>query len=738
MIGAPTGAADGAVEMALILTLENLGGPPVSDELGLSVAYQGVETATIELAVPTDTAGLRHIFMVSMPPGDFRFEVLIGANSFPFDIVVPASNLVVGDATYEALAAGAIAIDVDISNIGNLVATNVLVVATMKTASREVSGASRVEAIRPGESVGVRVPLALPDGEHVVRITVTSDSIEVALDDNAEDVDFSVAYVQLDYDYAFAVGGYWSDGSANVSISVTVGNMGVGAFDDVAKVSYRCSGATANDDVRTGVFDISLPNGFGPVTNSVTLRSSPGTVGCRFATREGAVEEGFQIPAKVVGISREVWECYSDSQVNRHGDIGCAGRESATVVKWETEEPITVWATGSPKYIEVLWESLGELGPLLGMRFTRADEEEGAQLKAYVGITRDQGPVNLRSGRCADASGCASIRPGWSGIVRSAQIGVWTVDSDWYERVGLVDRWIKHVTLHELVHALVPMDHRDDPLSVVNNINGPVWDEIGEFEEALIRLHMHPLIKPGMTMDEVGEVVLTEGLLDHPPTATPERSDMGIVRDAYSALQQAGTARWSVDGGWDGARCDFKFGVAGLDIADLAPHWASVWRFNGGSDRLISLYGEEWSRESGRWARDPDDFWDDTNFRSGFTSVQRLLVSILYFSDDDDLSVTRRNGETMVRVFLERSTIKPDWARSVELRGRFTVNDRTGVITGYELDWYFDVIASDSCDHYKVRAWDGEYGVRFEIPDEIYNGTSAENRRRLDEDVLGD
>ena len=724
--------------MALILTLENLGGPPEGGELGLSVAYQGVESAIIELAVPTGTAGLRHIFMVSMPPGDFRFEVLIGGNSFPFDIVVPASNLVVGDATYEALATGAIAIDVDISNTGNLVATNVLVVATVQTASGEVSGASRVEAIRPGESVGVRVPLALPEGEQVVRITVTSDSIEVALDDNGEDVDFSVAYVQLDYDYAFAIGGYWSDGSANVSISVTVGNMGVAAFDDVAKVSYRCSGATADDDVRTGVFDISLPNGFGPVTNSVTLRSSPGTVGCRFATREGAVEEGFQIPAKVVGISREVWECYSDSQVNRHGDIGCAGRESATVVKWETEEPITVWATGSPKYIEVLWESLGELGPLLGMRFTHADEEEGAQLKAYVGITRDQGPVNLRTGRCADASGCAFPRYR-SGIVRSAQIGVWTVESDWIKRVGLVDRRIKHVTIHELLHVLVPMDHRDDPLSTMNNINGPDWDEIGEFEEALIRLHMHPAVRPGMTIDEVGEVVLTDGLLDDPPVATSNQSNMGIVRDAYSALQQAGTARWSVDGGWAGSGgCDHSFGGADLTVADLGGYWARVWRFYSGSDRMYRLYGEDWSRKAAGWVRNPDDFWDDTHFRQGFTSVQDLLVSILYFSDEDDLRVTNRNGETTVRVLLERSVAHPAWARSVTLRGRFTVNDRTGVITDYELDWLFDVISRNSCDRYKIRAWDGEYGIRFEIPDEIYNGTSAENRRRLDEDVLGD
>ena len=721
----------------MILTLQNLGGPPVGDELSVSVAYQGAESDPIDLSVPTDGDEVSHLFKASFTPGDFRFEVVIDGNSFPFDVVVPAADLVVGDSTYEAVADGEIVVQVDISNIGNLVATNVVVAATVETLGEGSTGEARVEAIRPGEAVAVRVPIALPAGDHVVRITVASDSIEVALDDNAEDADFSVAYVQLDYDYAFAVGGYWSDGSANASISATVANSGVRGFDGVAEVSYSCSGAAESDDVRTGVFDISLSNGFAPTTESFTLRSTPGSVSCRFISRDGTVEEEFPIPAKIVGISREVWECYSDTQINRHGDIGCAGRESSTVVKWDTDEPITVWATGDPKYIEVLWETLGELGPLLGMRFTRADEEEGARLKAYVGVELDDGPATLRRGKCADASGCASISPSWSGIVTSAEIGVWTVESDWIKRVGLVDRRIKHVTLHELVHALVPMDHRDDPLSVVNNINGPDWVEMGEFEESLIRLHMHPLVRPGMTMQEVGEVVSTDALLDDPPTATPERSDMDLVRDAYSKLQQTGTARWRVDGGWaGGGGCDHSFGGADLTVADLGGTWARVWRFYSGSDRMYSLYGEEWSRKAGGWARDPDDFWDRTHFRMGFNNIQDLLVSILYFSDEDDLRVTRRDGETTVRVLLERSTAQPAWARSVTLRGRFTVSDRTGVITDYELDWLFDTISSNSCDRYKIRAWEGEYGVQFEIPDEVYEGTSDQNRRWLDEDVL--
>ena len=738
MIGAPSGVADGAVKMALILTLENLGGPPVGDELSVSVAYQGAESDPIDLSVPTDGDEVSHLFEASITPGEFRFEVVIDGNSFPFDVVVPSANLVVGDATHEAVADGTIVIDVDISNTGNLVATNVVVAATVETLGEGFTGEARVEAIQPGEAVAVRVPIALPAGDHVVRITVASDSIEVALDDNAEDADFSVAYVQLDYDYAFAVDGYWSDGSANASISATVANSGVRGFDGVAEVSYSCSGATESDDVRTGVFDISLSNGFAPTTESFTLRSSPGSVSCRFISRDGTVEEEFPIPAKIVGISREVWECYSDTQINRHGDIGCAGRQTSTVVKWDTDEPIHVWATGDRKYIEVLWETLGELGPLLGMRFTRADQEEGARLKAYVGVERDDAPADLRSGKCLDAGGCAT-KSYRSGNVTSAQIGVWTVDSDWVTRVGLIDRWIKHVTLHELLHALVPMGHRDDPLSVVNNINGPDWVEIGEFEEALIRLHIDPLITPGMTMEEVGEVVLTEALLDDPPTATPERSDMDLVRDAYSKLQQAGTARWRVDGGWAGAGgCDHSFGGADLTVADLGGSWARVWRFYSGSDRMYRLYGEDWSRKAAGWVRNPDDFWDDTHFRQGFTSVQDLLVSILYFSDEDDLRVTKRNGETTVRVLLERSIAHPAWARSVTLRGRFTVNDRTGVITDYELDWLFDVISRDSCDRYKIRAWEGEYGVEFEIPDEVYEGTSDENRRKLDERVLGD
>ena len=721
----------------MTLAIENIGGPIAEDTLEVSVDYaaDGVEDS-LTLNIPAANE-IAHEFNVSVLPGVVRFDVEIHGESFPFDRVAKAADLEIVNTEWEAVSDGRIAVDVTIRNSGNSEAEAVIVVGSVTDSDGSVTeGEGQTSLIPIGEERTVQVLLNVPAGEHEVQLQATTFSLEADLDDNEGFIEADVTYVDVVYDYMFDPGGYWSDGSANVEVSVSAYNRGVGAFSDTAEMSYSCAGAGSDDDVSTGKFEFTMPDGFSAVTESITLRSSPGTLECRFISQEQGTEtHDFDIPAKIVGVSREVWECYSDDTINRHGDIGCAGREDERVVKWDLDRPLRVWATGDPGYIDVLWATLDRLSPLLGMTFTNTQSQDDADLKAWVGISRDEGPARLRSGECVDAAGCASTSWGNDRIADDASIGVWTVNSDWLLRTGLVDRRIENVTLHELLHALVPIDHRDDPLSVVNNINAPDWIELDPSEEALIEFHRNPLIEPGMTMDEVRRVVvLEEEVLDYVTTRDADLTPLETLREAFRVLQNADSASWRMEGGWRGARCEKSFGRADYTIAELYAFRPNLTRFFAGSDKILLLGREDWSREAGEWLLDDPKFWERTVWRTGFSQIHDLIVSALYFASDDDFRIsTVISGETTFRFLLERTITWSTWYRSAELRGRITLDDDTLHIKAYEMDWLFDVIRSNSCDRFVIRTSNGQYGVPIEVPDEVYERTTSGNRNAIDD-----
>ena len=720
----------------MTLAIENIGGPIAEDTLDVNVDYtaDGVEDS-LTLNIPAANE-ITHEFTVSVLPGVVRFDVEIHGESFPFDRVAKAADLEIVNTEWGAVSDGRIAVDVTLRNSGNTDAESVIVVGSVTDSDGTVTeGEGQTSLIPIGEERSVQVLLNVPAGQHEVQLQATTFSLEADVYDNEGFIEADVTYVEVAYDYMFTPGGYWSDGSANVEVAVSAYNSGVGAFSDTAEMSYSCTGAGVDDDVATGKFEFTMPDGFAAVTEEITLRSSPGTLECRFISQEQGTEtHDFDVPAKIVGVSREVWECYSDDTINRHGDIGCAGREDEHVVKWDLDRPLKVWATGDPEYIDVLWEVLDRLSPLLGMTFSNTQSQDDADLKAWVGITRDEGPERWKTGVCADAAGCASVWDTNDGRVSEAWIAVWSVDSDWAKRVGLVDRRIEHTTLHELIHALVPMDHRDDPLSVVNIINGPDWIELDPLEEAFIRLHRNTLIKPGMTMTEVRQVVvLDDEVLDHETTRDDNLSSLDMLREAFRTFQNAGSATWRMEGGWRGARCEKSFGRADYTIGQFYSLRPSMIRFFGGSDRLFIFERENWSRVAGEWERNPAELWQNTEWRSSFSNLHVLLVSALYFASDDDIRVsTVIDGKTTLRFLLERTTVKADWFRSAELRGRITIDDDTMEVTAYEMDWLFDVTRSNSCDRYVIRTTEGEYGAQFEVPDDVYFGTRDDVRDAID------
>ena len=117
-----------------------------------------------------------------------------------------------------------------------------------------------------------------------------------------------------------------------------------------------------------------------------------------------------------------------------------------------------------------------------------------------------------------------------------------------------------------------------------------------------------------------------------------------------------------------------------------------------------------------------------------YGEVHELLVNALYHASNDDIRVESTVlGETTLRLTLNNTTIpKADWYQSLRLDGHVTINDRTLEITAYEMDWHFNTTSSDSCEQYQIRASHGQYGVRIDVPDAVYSGTTDDMREAID------
>ena len=84
-------------------------------------------------------------------------------------------------------------------------------------------------------------------------------------------------------------------------------------------------------------------------------------------------------------------------------------------------------------------------------------------------------------------------------------------------------------------------------------------------ERQLLEINSHPLVRPGLTMDAVRQlVVLTEELLDYPLIESEAAPDdpLDLIRRAYVELERAGSASFRLSGGWTGDEtCNQPFGV---------------------------------------------------------------------------------------------------------------------------------------------------------------------------------
>ena len=535
--------------------------------------------------------------------------------------------------------------------------------------------------------------------------------------------------------------GYWSSGEGGVEVTLVLIDTEAPWRDGPHTIRILCRQAAAITEGCGEELTVILPGGGGLVATGAILRTPMGSLSIEIEFGgEEPVTLSLDVPERILGVERDVWECFSDEPDTLelpdddtefiYGD--CAGWGRYAGWKWDQEAPLRVWATGLDSYITTLKEALHDLSPLLGLDFAWVDSEADANLKAFVGFPASQATNFGFPEYCAEALGCAGPDSvSRDGVVASGGISVWQYENEWWMEVGLLDDVNRHVTVHEALHALVPMNHRRDAASIMDIGKSLQLPTLSGMDAGHARLHQHHLVEPGMTSDDIEPlIVFREDLLDSPPS---ELDGYELARSAFGALQEADSARFDIAGGWTGSNCNELFGWAEYEIADFDPSHANVTRFKDGNQRYFLIDPtdetgdwEYWSEVSGQWSRvDHDDIFDNTNWRLGFSTPHQVLASVLFFSEADDFIVSR-DGEGLItlNVTLNDAYIVLSWSGGETLEVVLTLDEDTHEITEYSVDWHFDVPPETFCPVYTTRAVHGEFGVEVQIPDAILEGSA--------------
>lgn len=524
-------------------------------------------------------------------------------------------------------------------------------------------------------------------------------------------------------DALLTVLGYRQDGTAEVELSIELRNGGIPAQESpIVTVECMLDGEPLSG--CGGPLDgLVLPDGVGREEAVMILRAPMGT-GLRAVLDDGTASNTVVVPERVLGVERDTWECFSDRpqrSATYENDFlgGCGGWTSGTVLKWDPDEPVRVWAdpTGDARYVRVLEETLDELAPLLNLDLEWVETEAEATLKAYVGVPSERASSIGLDAFCQDTVGCGQPDSFDGGTITSASMSVWLNSP---QEAPLTENEIAHATLHEALHALAAMHHRPAASSVMS-VNAAVrLPGLSDSDEALLRLHAHPLVQPSMTMPEVERLIVYADELLDPPLVAAGDDGVRLTERAYTALLDAGSTRFDVRGGWPDRGCERTF-AGSHAIGRFVRGYPSLVRFDGSPGDVVLAHSEAggwqgWRRMSGGWIKGSlEQVYEATPWRLAFADPVEMLLNVLAHAGHGDINITRPQGTIVLDTTL-RYVPMLEWASGVVLRVGIALDTETHRITAYDMHWDFDAPESTICTRYEVRATNGEYGVEVPLP----------------------
>ena len=534
--------------------------------------------------------------------------------------------------------------------------------------------------------------------------------------------------------------GYWSDGTADIEGTVTLTDENGGQFVEAQPVEVTCAqddgvppelchwradllgGGLATDSVD---FRLRVPMG------RVTLIFTYGGVNSTLETWELQV----YVPERIVGIARETWDCYVDrtpdpTEENALGKLdfyGCGGWKSGTEVhKLKATRSVVLWATGDDRYMDILRESIDELSPILNLDVKWTDLETQATFEAYVGIPReewaDYGLTGITPGLLR-AGGFARSTIKSSGEVVPKDIVVWRTEREW---VGATPATAKHIIIHELLHALTGVKHVSGRTASIMGYDSDL-PKLSPIDEVLYELNSHRLVRAGMSLSQVGDLVIYEEDLLDASTIEPDAID--IVWQAATHLVDSGAVRFDLRGGWIG-NCDQPFATADnpaiFDHGDFRGFLLSGGRAARYQDSS-NVYWIIWSAEDLEW-----QYWierggsvervsretvtDATVWWTWVNKLPRTLYTLITDWNQEDVDVSYQEETVTLQITLDES-YESHWEseRFLSLELTLIVDAETYQIKSYTLKYRFRP-KSGYCDTYEEVAQMIDLGIDFNVP----------------------
>ena len=526
-------------------------------------------------------------------------------------------------------------------------------------------------------------------------------------------------------DVATRVVGYRSGGTADIEIIAILsggGDRRSGSFELVAATCFlggvRVAGCEDSTSVR-------LSAGFATTEVRLTVRAPMGSdpVELRLSVNgEPSTALEVDVPVRVLGVGRHVWDCYrgGPGHMDRCGGW-LRGMADSRVKKWEPGRPIKTWVSGRADYLVEVERILAQISELMNHTFEMVDSREEADLVAQIAA-----PYDVVAAECNGGTQC--------GFAHSVSPTVTSGEAHVADRSNL-DR----VVTHELMHALIPQGHFASPYTLLGTIEG-----LSAIDEALLRFHADPAMEPGMTAQQVEElIVFSDELLDAPPLDLHM-----LVWRAREALLRAGSAVFITRGSCltDLDACYFD----GLWDFGWSDHWIGEFQLPGNHLQRLSVRngimeayvaGKEFWTVSprGEWYRiDWPAFSRATLWRPNYTSVLTILENILLLARTSDVIVEERPDGTLVLQTLEGRELR--LYGTVEMDVSLVLDAGTLHVTEYDARIQYadnaepapgsgeSVGSAPTVAIFEVQARAGSYGGSMTVPEPIRQSTPTPTR----------
>ena len=517
---------------------------------------------------------------------------------------------------------------------------------------------------------------------------------------------------------------YWSDGSVNAVFETTMMNIGSDLVTGEVVLSVECtrSGDVVGD--CGGDYTVELEPAVHPNTTLHTVKLPPGKTTLTFTQDdEPPVTTVAKVPERILGVDRDIWECFSDTSNLRRetpsdAGVGCAAWRNDYIVKWPVGEPVKIWTTGDEAYEEIFDRVLADIAPLLNLKFEDATSKTQSDVAVYLGLPRAE--TRLDKLRCNRAAGCALFDIASDGSIISGQMVVWPPIAP-VNRIAR-DHQIYSIALHELIHLFTGMLHRHHDRTSVMSYDALDYLTLGEQDEALLRIASHPLVEPGMRFGEIRKlVVFADELVDQPVAG--ELSVEEILRRTHARLMDDGSAIFEIKGGWPS--CSRNFDWSEYEIGGIRPR---VPRWVHFKNDLIHYYmiRTPAPRSSLRYWFEVSSGWREvsftelprlTSFRDSFSNPMVLLSSINIYGEELEMKVVSREGDVLkFEALLDGGDVRTDWSKKTTVNVEMEVDTSEFKILSYEMYWSFDPHQFGVCEDYHVEARNIDYGSKFVFP----------------------